>query len=123
MRMTVAMLYLAGCPNYLVADQRPREALVAVGRAGTEVEHVLVPTEQEPKPRHQRTDRGRHGPQGRPRAPTAGSTAATCAETEGPQRRTCHAAAPPSACASSRRGRQERLRPPLRPLGPAIIVA
>ena len=47
MRMTVALLYLAGCPNYLVADQRFREALVAVGRAGTEVEHVLVSTDQE----------------------------------------------------------------------------
>jgi hypothetical protein len=47
MRMTVALLYLAGCPNYLVADQRLREALVAVGRAGTEVEHVLVSTDQE----------------------------------------------------------------------------
>jgi len=35
MRMTVALLYLAGCPNYLVADQRPREALrdfILVGR-------------------------------------------------------------------------------------------
>jgi hypothetical protein len=46
-RMTVALLYLDGSPNRLVADQRLREALMAVGHADTEVEHVVASTPQE----------------------------------------------------------------------------
>lgn len=47
MNMTVSLLYVDGCPNWRVADERLREALAAVGRAATEVEYVQVSTPQE----------------------------------------------------------------------------
>lgn len=45
--MTISLLYFAGCPNWHVADERLRTALVAVGRPDDAVEHVLVSTPEE----------------------------------------------------------------------------
>jgi len=45
--MTVSLLYFDGCPNWHVAHERLRAALVAVGRPDAEIEHVLVSTPEE----------------------------------------------------------------------------
>lgn len=45
--MTISLLYFDGCPNWHVADERLRAALVAVGRSDDAVEHVLVSTPAE----------------------------------------------------------------------------
>jgi hypothetical protein len=45
--MTISLLYFDGCPNWHVADERLRAALVAVGRPDDAVEHVLVSTPEE----------------------------------------------------------------------------
>lgn len=45
--VTVSLLYFDGCPNWHVADERLRAALVAVGRPDDAVEHVLVSTPEE----------------------------------------------------------------------------
>ena len=45
--MTISLLYFDGCPNWQVADERLRAALVAVGRPDDAVEHVLVSTPEE----------------------------------------------------------------------------
>jgi len=42
-----ALVYFDGCPNWQVADERLRAALVAVGRPDDAVELVLVSTPEE----------------------------------------------------------------------------
>lgn len=46
-RMTVSLQYFDGCPNWHVADERLRAALVAVGRPDDEIDHVLVSTPEQ----------------------------------------------------------------------------
>jgi len=43
----ISLLYFDGCPNWHLADERLRQALVAVGRSDAVVEHVKVSTPQE----------------------------------------------------------------------------
>ena len=45
--MTISLLYYDGCPNWHVADERLRAALVVVGRPHEVVEHILVSTPEE----------------------------------------------------------------------------
>lgn len=45
--MDVALLYFHGCPNWRVAGDRLREALVRAGRADVQVEHRTVATPEE----------------------------------------------------------------------------
>ncbi|HET7398307.1 MAG TPA: thioredoxin family protein [Intrasporangium sp.] len=49
--MKVELLYFEGCPNWLVADERLRQALDQVGARETRVEHVLVSTPEEAQER------------------------------------------------------------------------
>lgn len=45
--MTISLLYFDGCPNWHVAEERLRAALVAVGRPDEVLEHILVSTQEE----------------------------------------------------------------------------
>ncbi|WP_024286176.1 hypothetical protein [Cellulomonas sp. KRMCY2] len=45
--MTITLQYFDGCPSWRVTDARLHEALAAVGRPDTEIEHVLVSTPEE----------------------------------------------------------------------------
>jgi len=45
--VTITLLYVDGCPNWHLTDERLRRALTAVGRSDLEVEHVEVCTPQE----------------------------------------------------------------------------
>lgn len=49
--MKVELLYFDGCPNWLVAEDRLRQALDLAGCGGTQVERVLVSTPDEAKRR------------------------------------------------------------------------
>lgn len=43
----VSLLYVDGCPNWNVADERLREALASVGHGDADVEHRRVSTPEE----------------------------------------------------------------------------
>jgi hypothetical protein len=43
----ISLLYFDGCPNWHVADDRLRQALVSVGQADAEVEYRQVSTPEE----------------------------------------------------------------------------
>ncbi|GAB3885155.1 thioredoxin family protein [Terrabacter terrigena] len=45
--MDVQLLYFDGCPNWLVAEERLRDALAVAGRGDARISRVLVETPQE----------------------------------------------------------------------------